>query len=69
MDDAELERIAAELQRPQSLSGAHALWNPVAALLEPILREMRDWGDRYKRRLVELRPGGSRSVPQRFPPR
>jgi DNA-binding HxlR family transcriptional regulator len=37
--------------------------------LEPILREMRDWGDRYKRRLVELRPGESRSVPQRFPPR
>jgi DNA-binding HxlR family transcriptional regulator len=29
--------------------------------LEPILEEMRDWGDRYKRRLVELRPGESRS--------
>jgi DNA-binding HxlR family transcriptional regulator len=29
--------------------------------LEPILEEMREWGDRYKRRLVELRPGESRS--------
>jgi DNA-binding HxlR family transcriptional regulator len=29
--------------------------------LEPILQEMREWGDRYKRRLVELRPGESRS--------
>jgi DNA-binding HxlR family transcriptional regulator len=29
--------------------------------LEPILQEMRDWGDRYKRRLVELRPEESRS--------
>ena len=28
--------------------------------LEPILEEMREWGDRYKRRLVELRPGESR---------
>jgi hypothetical protein len=32
LDAAELEEIAAELQRPQSLSGAHALWNRVAAL-------------------------------------
>jgi len=32
VDAAELEQIAAELQRPQSLSGAHALWNRVAAL-------------------------------------
>jgi hypothetical protein len=32
VDDAELEQIAAELQRPQSLSGAHALWNRVATL-------------------------------------
>ena len=29
--------------------------------LEPILEEMREWGDRYKRRLVELRPEESRS--------
>jgi len=32
LDAAELVQIAAELQRPQSLSGAHALWNRVAAL-------------------------------------
>lgn len=32
LDAAELEEIALELERPQSLSGAHALWNRIAAL-------------------------------------